>query len=87
MEKLMARTTLLLLTLLLAACQNRPLCPSASELGEQRRHCQALQQQLQKLPADQLQARGVLEDQYQAECEQMLYYRENHSSPEDCLAH
>ena len=32
-----------------------------------------------------LQARGVLEDQYQAECEQMLYYRETHSTPEDCL--
>lgn len=83
----MAKTALLLFTLLLAACQNRPLCPSASELGEKRRHCELLQQQLHELPADRLQGRGVLEEQYQAECEQMLYYRENHSNPEDCLAH
>lgn len=80
------RISLLLSVMLLAACQSRPLCPSATELGEQRRHCQALQQQLRELAPERLQARGILEDQYAAECEQLLYYRETHSTPEDCLA-
>lgn len=76
----------LALLVTVTACQSKPPCPSATELGEQRRHCESLQQQIRELPADRLQSRGILQDQYDAECVNMLYYRENHASDEACSA-
>lgn len=67
-------------------CQSRMACPSATEIAEQRRHCASLQQQIRNAPADRLQSRGALEDQYAKECEELLYYRESHSDPEACIA-
>ena len=77
--------TLLLITAIGAGCQNRMTCPSATEIAEQRRHCESLQEQIRNAPADRLQSRGALEDQYAKECEELLYYRESHSDPESCL--
>lgn len=71
--------------MLVSGCQSRMACPSATEIAEQRRHCESLQQQIRSAPADRLQSRGALEDQYAKECEELLYYRESHSDPESCL--
>lgn len=76
---------LLAATLVIAGCQSSMPCPSAAEIAEQRRHCEQLQQQIRNAPADRLQSRGALEEQYTKECEELLYYRESHSEPEACL--
>lgn len=76
---------LLAISLAVSGCQSHMPCPSATEIAEQRRHCEQLQQQIRNAPADRLQSRGALEDQYAKECEELLYYRESHSDPETCL--
>lgn len=78
-------TVLLVVLMISGGCQSRMSCPSATEIAEQRRHCESLQQQIRNAPADRLQSRGALEDQYAKECEELLYYRESHSDPETCL--
>ncbi|MBQ1784994.1 MAG: hypothetical protein II007_15245 [Gammaproteobacteria bacterium] len=84
--KLVISYALLLITVMGGTgCQSRMACPSATEIAEQRRHCEALQQQISNAPADRLQSRGALEEQYAKECEDLLYYRESHSDPESCL--
>ena len=75
----------LLVALSVTACQSQPICPSPTEMAEKRRQCALMQQQLQEAPRDRLQSRGALEEQYAAECEDLLYYRESHSNPEACV--